>query len=156
MPGLGIDLDLAACGGAHPERRRVGGEPGRRIGRHVVRLVDAGAHDVAGLHAVFLAEQLGQRSVAALGLAHCARQRLDLVARLLGRELDRVTHVEQRARAQRAHVVGRHIGVALHHLDALGRDVEHLAGDLRHGGVRALAHVDGAAIERWCCRRPRR
>ena len=108
-----------------PRRRRratiqngvdVGREPGRRIGRHVVRLVDAGADDVAGLHAVFLLEQLGERDVAALRLADLARQRLDLVARLLGREPHRVAHVEQRARAERAHVVGRHVGVALHDL----------------------------------------
>ncbi len=77
-----------------------------------------------------------------------ARQRLDLVARLLGGEPHGVAHVEQRARAERAHVVGRHVGVARHDPHRLGRDVEHLADHLRHRGVGALAHVDGAAIER--------
>ena len=68
----------------------------------------------------------------------------------------RVAHVEQRARAERAHVVGRHVGVARHDPHALGRDVEHLADHLRHRGVGALAHVDGAAIERGASRRRRR
>ena len=34
------------------------------------------------------------------------------------------------------------------HADLLGRNVEHLADNLRHAGVGALAHVHGAAIER--------
>ncbi len=59
-----------------------------------------------------------------------------------------MAHVEQRARAERAHVVRRDIGVARHDPHALRRDIEHLADDLRHGGIGALAHVDGAAIER--------
>ena len=82
------------------------------------------------------------------GSPDVAGQRLDLGARVLGREPHGVAHVEQRARAERAHVVGRDIGVARHDLDALGRNVEHLADHLRHGGVGALAHVDGAAIKR--------
>ena len=65
-----------------------------------------------------------------------------------GGALHRMAHVEQRARAERAHVVGRHVGVARHHAHRLGRNVEHLADHLRHRGVGALAHVDGAAIER--------
>ena len=84
------------------------------------------------------------------------RQRLELVAGLLGGAPHRVAHVEQRARAERAHVVGRHVGVARHDPHGFGRDVEHLADHLRHRGVGALAHVDGAAIERRPSRRPRR
>ncbi len=148
LPGLGIDFHLAAGGGAHPEWGGIGCEPGGGIRRHVVRLVDAGADNVAGLHPVFLLEQLGERDIAALGLSDVVGQCLDLGTRILGREPHRMAHVEQRARAQRAHVVGRHIGVARDHPHVLGRDVEHLAHHLRHGRVGALAHVDGAAIER--------
>ena len=148
MAGLGVDLDLGAGGGAHPERRDLVGEPGRRIGRHVIRLVGAGADDVAGLHAEFLLEQVGQRNVASLRLADLARHRFDLLARLLRRQPHRVTHVKERARAERAHVVWRDVGVARHDAHAFRRDIEHLAGDLRHRGVRALAHVDGSAIKR--------
>ena len=39
---------------------------------------------IAGLHAVFLLEQLGERNVAAFGFADIACERLDLVARSLG------------------------------------------------------------------------
>ena len=133
--------------GHHPERRRVGGHA-VAIGRNVIGLVGAGADDVAGLHAVFLAEQVGERNIAAFRLADLARERGDLGLGFLGGKPHRVAHVEQRARAERAHVVGRHVGVARHDADALGRHVEHFADHLRHRRVGALPHVDGAAIKR--------
>ncbi len=148
LAGLGVHLDLGAGAGGHPEWRRVGRLAGLRIGRHIVRLVGAGADDVARLHAVFLADQLGERNIAAVRLADFARHGGDLGFRLFGGEPHRVPHVEQRARAERAHVVGRHITVARHHADRFRRHVEHFADHLRHGGVGALAHVDGAAIDR--------
>ena len=147
MAGLGVDLDLDADAGHHPERRRVGGHA-VGVGRHVIGLVGADADDVAGLHAVFLPEQLGERDIAAFRLADFARERRDLGLGVLGGEPHRMAHVEQRARAERPHVVGRHVGVARHDADALGRHVEHLADHLRHRGVGALPHVDGAAIKR--------
>ena len=76
------------------------------------------------------------------------RQRRELGLGVLGREPHRIAHVIERARAERRHVVGRHVGVGMHDLHRLGRDVEHLGDDLRVGGVGALPHVDGAAIER--------
>ena len=96
----------------------------------------------------FFSEQLGDRDVAAFRQAELLRERRELVLGVLGREPHRVAHVEQRARAERRHVVGRHVGVGMHDAHRLGRDVEHLGDDLRVGGVGALPHVDGAAIER--------
>ena len=72
----------------------------------------------------------------------------ELCLGVLGREPHRIAHVIERARAERRHVVGRHVGVGMHDLHRLGRDVEHLRHELRIGGVGALPHVDGAAIER--------
>ena len=76
-----------------------------------------------------------------------AGERLDFGARFLGRELHGMAHVEQRARAERAHVVGRDIGVALHDPDGFRRNVEQLADDLGHSGVGALPHIDGVGVE---------
>ena len=118
------------------------------VRRDVVRLVDAGTDDIARLHAVFLPEQIGERSVATFRLAQLAPQRRDLGARFFGREPHRVTHVKQRARAERAHIVGRHVGIARHDPYRLGRHVEHFADHLRHRGIGALPHVNGAAIQR--------
>ena len=147
VAGLGVDLELDAGAADHPERRRVGRQP-VGVRRHIVRDVAAGADDVAGLHLVFLHEQLGDRHVRAFRHADLARQRGELGLGVLGREPHRVAHVIERARAERRHVVGRHVGVGMHDLHRLGRDVEHLGHELRIGGVGALPHVDGAAIER--------
>ena len=70
------------------------------------------------------------------------------VRAILGGEPHRIAHVEQRARAERAHVVGRHIGIGMHDADVFGVQIEHLGGDLREGSVRALPHVDRAGVER--------
>ena len=147
MAGFGIDLDLDAAAGDHPERRRVRGQA-RAIRRDIIRLVGAGADDIAGLHAIFLPEQIGERGIAAFRLAQFGPQRRDLGARLLGGEPHGVAHVEQRARTERAHVIGRDIGIARHDAHRLGRHVEHFADHLRHRGVGALPHIDGAAIKR--------
>ena len=89
-----------------------GDSAGLVIRRDIIGLIAAAADDVAGLHAVFFDEQAGDRRVAAFRLADLAAQRVDLAARVLGGEPHRVAHVEQRARAERAHVVGRDVGIA--------------------------------------------
>ena len=59
-----------------------------------------------------------------------------------------MAHVEQRARAERAHVVGRDVGVAGDDSHGFGRHVEHLADDLRHAGVGTLPHIDRGNVKR--------
>jgi hypothetical protein len=50
---VSVSTSTSAPAAAHIQNGvGIGREPGRRIGRHVVRLVDAGADDIAGLHAV--------------------------------------------------------------------------------------------------------
>ena len=117
------------------------------IGRRIARDKAPNPDDVAGQHAVLLAEQLGDREVGALRHAELARHRGELGRRVLGGALDRMAHMKQRARAERAHVVRRHVGVRMDDPDAFGRNIERLADNLRHRGVGALAHVDRAAIE---------
>ena len=97
FPGLGIDLDLGAGASHHPERRRIGGLPGVVIGRGVARDIAADTDDVARLHAVFFAEHLGERHVAALGQSQLRRQRRDLGTRILSGALHRMAHMIGRA-----------------------------------------------------------
>ena len=93
---------------------------------------------------------IGQSAARQLGF-----QLIDFGQCIFGRELDGVAHVEERARAERRHVVGRHVGVGVHHGDRLRRHVEHLAGNLRHRGIGALPHVRGAAVDDAARRRSR-
>ena len=72
---------------------------------------------------------------------------------VLGREPHRIAHVKGRARAERAHVVGRDVGVGMHDADRGGIHVERLGRDLRHHRVGPLPHIDGADIK---CRSFRR
>ncbi len=117
-------------------------------GGRIRRNVAAGADDGAGLHAVFAAEQFGDRQVGARRHTGLGGKRVELRARVFGREPHGMAHMKQRARAERAHVVGRHIGIGRHDTYRLGCDAQRLGGDLRHRRGRALAHVDRAAIER--------
>ena len=71
-----------------------------------------------------------------------------LTAYVLRRALNRVAHMEQRARSQRAHVVGRDIGIALNDPDGFRRYIKGFADYLRQSGIRALAHIDRAAVKR--------
>src|SRR5262245_15560030 len=122
MAGLGVDLELDAATGDHPERRSIGGEA-LRIRRYVVWPVGAGADNVAGLHAVFLAKELWERGVAALGFTELPAQRGNLGVSVLCGEVHGVAHMEQRARAESAHVIGCDICIARHNADRLCRDV---------------------------------
>ena len=148
VPGFRIDLHLGARPGNNPERRHGRALPGLARGRHVVGPKRAAPDDIAGLHPVALAEQLRDRRIRALDLADISPQCCNLVAHILGRELDRVPHMEQRTRAERPHVVWGCIGIGVYDLDRFSRNVERLTDHLRERGVGALAHVDGAAIER--------
>ena len=110
--GLGVDLDLGAGAADHPIRRDVGRQAGRHGRATRSRHEAAGADDVAGLHAVFAAEQISRdRQRCCLPARRLGGERRELRARVLGRQAHRMTHVEGRARAERPHVVGRHVGV---------------------------------------------
>ena len=137
--GLGIDLDLDARAADHPERRDIVGHAGLRVRRFVGRHKSRRADHIAGLHAVALLENLGRRIIGAFGQAGLGGKRSQLAARVLGGEPHRIAHVEGRARAERAHVIRRHVGVGMHDADVLGVDVEHLGDDLRHTRCRSPA-----------------
>src|ERR1700722_5020572 len=63
MTGFGINLDLDASTANHPERRDVVGHAGNGIGRFVGWDEAADPHHVAGLHAVFLLENLASLKI---------------------------------------------------------------------------------------------
>ena len=111
MAGFGVDLDLGAGAADHPERRRVRRLTGGVIGRHIIGHIAAGADDRAGLHAVFAAEQFGDRQIGAGRYAGLGGECVEFLPCILGGEPHRVSHVKHRARAEGAHVVGRHVSV---------------------------------------------
>jgi hypothetical protein len=80
---VSVSTSTSAPSRHHPERRDVRALAGAGRGRRVVRLEDARADDVAGLHAVALLEQVGDRDVGAFRLADLLGQRLELVAGVL-------------------------------------------------------------------------
>ena len=118
--GLGVDLDLGAGAADHPEGRRVGGEAGFVIGRGIARDEAADADDVAGLHAVFAAEELGDRADCCLAAGRARLRAPRVLSRASSAARShRVAHVKGRARAERRHVVGRDIGVGMDDPDRL-------------------------------------
>ena len=144
LAGFGIDFDFGASGADHPERRRIVGLA-RGVRRGVGRDIAADADDVAGLHAVFLAEDVGDRC-GFCGQADVLGQLHQLVARIFGSQLHRMAHVVGRTRTQRRHVVGRDVGIGMNNGDRFNRNAQRLGGKLRHRGIGTLPHVDGAAI----------
>ncbi len=58
-----------------------------------------------------------------------------------------MTHMERAARAECAHVIGRHVAVRMNDLHGLGLNGEHLGHDLRHCCVGPLPHVDRVHVQ---------
>ena len=70
------------------------------------------------------------------GLSGAAGERDDRVEAELAREPHRVAEVGVGT--------GRHIRVGMQNPDRFSFGVQHVRGDLRHDGIGALSHVDGA------------
>ena len=67
---------------------------------------------------------------------------------MLGGELNRFAHMKSRTARRSRQIIGHHVGIDAEHLNVTDRNSQLLAGDLRHYGLGALAHLDGAGINR--------
>ena len=79
-----------------------------------------------------------------LASSRCAANDLGLLDHLVGREDQRLTTDDERARAVGVQALGRDLGVAVQHLDVLERHAEPVGDDLAPRRLVALAVRGGA------------